>query len=387
MKKKIHIIQFTPYYPPHIWGVEKVVEWIFSKWTYWKSFIYSGNTWQQWAVYNENRKNIIDNKMKVFFPSFDIVDNFPVPRLWTRDYMSSHKKLSKIIQEHPGEDFVVITHTRFFLSSLLGWIFARKNKLKWIHIEHGSDYVQLSSKWKSLIAYLYDKILGNWVIQKSDKVLGISEAASDFVKKEFHRSDVDVWYRGVEFSPVSSTTLKSMFPDKIIIWYIGRLYKWKNVDTLCRSYTDLPTGLKSQAQLVVIGGGEDYDLLSEKYTDSGIYFTWEKGFEESFGLQSEFDIHIHPSSPGWWLATTLLQAMYHGCSIVATPFEWAREVIVNSKNGILLRDDSKEEIMQWITQALSLQESTKQQFKTYNTEMISKNFSWEENIQKLYNFL
>jgi hypothetical protein len=64
---------------------------------------------------------------------------------------------------------------------------------------------------------LYDKILGNWVIQKSDKVLGISEAASDFVKKEFHRSDVDVWYRGVEFSPVSSTTLKSMFPDKIII--------------------------------------------------------------------------------------------------------------------------------------------------------------------------
>jgi hypothetical protein len=41
------------------------------------------------------------------------------------------------------EKIIIQTHTRFFLSSFIGWLFAKYHKLKWIHIEHWSDYVKL----------------------------------------------------------------------------------------------------------------------------------------------------------------------------------------------------------------------------------------------------
>jgi glycosyltransferase involved in cell wall biosynthesis len=54
----------------------------------------------------------------------------------------------------------------------------------------------------------------------------------------------------------------------------------------------------------------------------------------------------------WWFATTLLQAMQLWCFIIATPYEWANEVIENWKNGILLNDDKVETFKNWIIKAL-----------------------------------
>ena len=109
--------------------------------------------------YYENTKNW----QKIFYDSFDIIDNFPFPLLWTSKYRESIIGVIGLLK-FPWET-IVVTHTRFFLSSFMGWRFAKKYNLKWIHIEHWSDYVKLSAKWKTLAAYIYDKIFWKWVIK------------------------------------------------------------------------------------------------------------------------------------------------------------------------------------------------------------------------------
>ncbi len=73
------------------------------------------------------------------------------------------------------QQVVIQTHTRFFLSSFIGGIFARYYNLPWIHVEHGSDYVKLRSKLYSKLAYIYDRCLGKWITKKAGKIVAISE--------------------------------------------------------------------------------------------------------------------------------------------------------------------------------------------------------------------
>jgi len=196
MKKQTHLIQFLPYFSPHIWGVEKVWEQIFLKWTHWKSFILSGNICQQPDVHKE----IVDNKIIYFFPCIEIVDNFIFPSIWTKRFWKVWKEFSQEVQNsRESGDIKILTHTRFFLSSLMGWIFARRYTYSWIHLEHGSEYVKLSSPIKSKIAYFYDRLIGKWIYKKADGVLAISWASKKFIETHFWRKEVHVWYRGFDF--------------------------------------------------------------------------------------------------------------------------------------------------------------------------------------------
>jgi glycosyltransferase involved in cell wall biosynthesis len=179
--------------------------------------------------------------------------------------------------------------------------------------------------------------------------------------------------------------LKKNFPWKIILGYVWRLYKWKNVENLIKAFQFLEN---ENLQLVIVWDWEDYNNLKLKAGNSKgkIYFTWWKTFEEALFYQKQFDIHIHPSSSGWWLATTLLQAMYFGCMIVATPYEWAKEIIINWKNWILVKDDSVEKLKKWILEWLKILKNNEilANFRKENEKIIREKFVREKNIKKLY---
>ncbi len=391
----VNIIQFMPYFPPHKWGLETVWQEI---WINWKknnlgNFINVITSFNQELDLEQNEKIIYKNEIiwykkddiiHLVIPSFEIINNFPMYKFWDK----KTKLIFKYLKGNIVRETRVITHTRFFLTSLFWWIFARKNKIKWIHIEHWSDYVKLSSKLKTNLSIIYDKIFGKWIFKKADNVLAISEACKIFINNEFVKREVNVFYRGIEISDNIKITenLKQKFNNKIIIWYIGRLYKWKNVESLIKSFYLLDTEIKEKIQVVIVWDWEDFLRLKKLDIDNNIYFTWWKDFSDALSYQKQFDIHIHPSSPGWWLATTLLQAMYFGCFIVATPNEWAKEVIVNDFNGILLENDNILEIKNGIEKSI-LNIDNKEKFSKNNFEIIEKKFKRENNILNLYNFI
>ncbi len=311
-------------------------------------------------------------------PSLEIISNFPVYKVWSREYkiILRYLKSKKI--------GIVITRTRFFLTTFIWWVFSRKNKIRWCHIEHGSDYVKLNSAFKSAVAKIYDKIIWKWIFKKTDIIVWVSNACKDFIRREFTERKVEVLYRGVDFPKIKNYTfLTEKYSDKIIVWFVWRLYKWKNIETLIEAYRWLDKVLKNKIQLVIVWDGEDLDRLIQLDIKKDIYFTWWKSFEEALELQSQFDIHFHTSSPGWGLATTLLQAMKLWCFIIATPYEWANEVIVDEKNWILLKDDSLKEIQSSLIKSIDMLEK-KKDFASVNQGVIKNKFRWEVNIEKYY---
>lgn len=386
----INIIQFLPYFPPHKWWLETVAEELSSFYL------------QKWygEVVNivfsigqeEGIKEYEKNWYKVYIiPAFDIIPNFPVPKFWKREFWEVLKEIGFKIKR--DQNIVIVqTHTRFFLSSFLWWLFAKYYKLKWVHIEHWSDYVKLGSKLKSKISYIYDRLIWKWIFKNTDKIVAISEWVKSFIQKEFVNREVDVIYRWLDIiinKDLEVENLKHKFPDKIIIWFVWRILKWKNVDSLIKAYYELNEDIKNKIQIVVVWDWEELKNLKNLDSDAKIYFTWSKAFDEAILLQSQFDIHFHTSSPGWWLATTLLQAMYLWCFIIATPYEWAPEVIENWINGILLNDDKVETFKKWIIKALENIDK-KEEFSKLNKEIIENRFERNENIEKyfsLYNKL
>lgn len=376
MKKK-NIIQFIPYFPPHIWGVEKVWEDIFLRWTYWRSIVFYWEIGDNEGVYNEGDNINIDNKKYIWYPSFDIVDNFPIPLLWTKRYRFAIKKLEELIDENKDEDFYIITHTRFFLSSLMWWRFAKKNNLKWIHIEHGSDYVKLSSKFKSRIAYFYDKSIWKYIFKKSDTVLAISHAAEKFIRTEFWKTNVNVWYRGIDF-PIIGVKDDS----KIKIIFVWRLVHLKWVHILLEAFSKS----KINNTLIIFWNGEEknnLELLSKKlWIEKRVIF---KGFVDSTEINKYISknrcILVNPSYQEW-MPTTVIEALSTKNIVIATDVGGTKE-ISSSEDLILFKSWDIQSLTQKLWEAIKKYSDL--EGKSYNH--IYERFSWDKSLEKLYKYL
>ena len=377
MSVKKNILQFTPYSSPHIWGVEKVVEWIFWKWTYWKSFIYSWNKCQEWNVYYRKTENKVDTHKKIFFPWFDIVDNFFIPQIWTKKYISSQKKLKQELQKIPLKEVIIITHTRFFLTSFFGGKFARKHNFRWIHIEHGSNYVQLSSKCKSFIAYLYDKTLGRWVIRNADRVICISQGAQKFVSKEFSRTDTQVWYRWIDIPKIWKKKWN------IVFWYVGRLVSLKWVSDALYAFSQLET--VSQKFIIIWDGPEKKNLIELAQTlwiEEKIEFLWQKSEEEVQEFLSLHNVILINPSYQEGMPTTVIEGLSTKNVVVATDV-WGTGEISSFEDLVLFRPGDVSDMKK------KLQEVYKNYFdlqgKSYTH--IQKTFSREQSIQRLFEMM
>lgn len=370
------VCQFLPYFPPHKGGLETVAE-EFSKY-----FVSEGCGEVLNVVFSVGQESLAaykkDGYQVLILPAFDLIPNYPFPKFWTKQFWS-------VLQQAKRWDPDIIqTHTRFFLATFLGGICAKLWKKKRVHIEHGSDYVQVSSWWKNKIAYWYDRLVGKWVFKKSNFIVPISNACKHFIEKEFtKRAEIQVIYRWLDIPEKLPEVedLHKKFPWKILVWFIGRLYKWKNVENLIKAYYALDEASQRKIQLVIVGDWEDYNYLKSLDSENRIYFTGGKPFLEALSYQRQFDVHYHTSNPGWGLATTLLQAMYFWSLIVATPNEWALDVLENKKNAIVLKNSSLGEIKSGL-EIIFLAWNTREKWASINKEIINEKFQWEKNIQE-----
>lgn len=189
--QKFKVIQFLPYFPPHKGGVETVAEeWgkYFVKYGYGEvlNVIFSVGQETSDFEYTKNGCRV------VIIPAFDLINNFPFPKFWTSGFWKALRA---------ARDFnadIIQTHTRFFLSSLLGGAFAKWYKKKWVHVEHGSGYVVSDSALVRIFSKISDRTLGWWILKFSNTIVGISAACADFIQCEYGRTDTKVIYRGLE---------------------------------------------------------------------------------------------------------------------------------------------------------------------------------------------
>ena len=308
----------------------------------------------------------------VRYPSFEIVENFSVPRVWRPRFYSLLFSLYK-------EDFdIAMTRTRFFMNSFLGLKFAkcRFSSLPLIHVEHGSSHVEVDSWFTTFVARVWDATIGNGIFTFSDVNVAISQAVHRFVKK-YDSGYVPLITRGVDFDKYNveeDEWVNEEFGDKRVFLYLGRLVKWKGVENSIKAFNELDT---SDAVFLVVGDGEDEEKLKEIAGDN-VIFTGRVSFERAIKILKAVDVYVHSSYPGGGLSNSLLQAMYTDNLVVASPHEGADEVI-DEDTGIPLDDNSVESLKEGMKKALRYEYN--QRVKNAK-KRIEDDFSWEKKVDE-----
>lgn len=367
---------FSPYYPPHTGGLETHSD-------EFNRYLSEGGT--DIVVFTPHlpesapaREMLHHGRVRVIrYPAFEIIRNYPLPKVWEHDFRVAWRELTQETYD------LVISRTRFFFSSLLALIFAKRKKTRWVHIEHGSEYVRLSSSWKTLSARLYDETLGRLVLRSSDRNVAISEAVREFVAR-FDRRPVPVIYRGLDFAALDTVRpddgIRRRFPDQVICVTAARLYAWKNIAASVKAIKYLPETLRKRTVFLVLGDGEDRERLETLAAGLPVHFLGDLPREQVLAILKASDIYLHTSLPGGGLSTSLLEAMYAGCAIIATPHEGAREVVADGETGLLLTGATVGDLASAV-ERLAADVPERKRLGTAARERIAERFDWPHSIE------
>ena len=354
-----------PYFPPHVWGVENVWQEIWEYWTTYKYWLCTHVIFDVWGHKKEDYKKASRGTAIVFLPAFDLITNFPVPKIWKKDFWKALHSLEI------DENTRVLTHTRFFLSSLVWWIFAKRKRIKWTHVEHGSDYVTSNSKGVSFLAKAYDSILGKWVCKSADNILTISQASRSFIQENFVNRDIEVFYRGVNIINNRDVSKKSQ-KCFVYIWRIVHL-KW------VRDLIDAYIAWNFSETLYIIWDWEERRLLEKLSQWYNIEFLWFKDrmFVANFLHQNKC-IVINPSKQEW-LPTTVIEWLLTKNIVIATDVWWTKEISIQ-KDLFLYKSGDLLTLEKYMRDAFNKYEEY--WWESYSS--VKEKFSWEENLKVLY---
>ena len=362
------ILQFLPYFPPHIWGVEafaKERSSAFSEQKKWKliNVVFSPGQRENLTSYEQNGYTVM------ILPAFELISNFPVPKIRSPIFWS---QIQKIKAEKAD---IIQTHTRFFLSSFLWWLLAKLRKIKRIHIEHGSGFVKGLSRRKTTFARCYDQIFWRLIFRLADSLVAISQANLPFIQ-QFTRKKISVIYRGFNFTPVLRE--KKEKPDQILIGFVGRLVKLKGIDLLIEAFAQLEQEYRN-LRLQIIWDGEERCNLEKQVEALGLWdkisFLWYQSPEKVYSdFLPHIDIFVNPSLQEG-LPTTVIEALFAQCITVATGVGGTRE-IADGEDFIVVEPWSVEALKGALNQALAL--VWKANWASY--QQVRERFGWKRGV-------
>ena len=362
------ILQFLPYFPPHIWGVEafaKERSSAFSEQKKWKliNVVFSPGQPENLTSYEQDGYRVI------ILPAFELISNFPVPKIRSTTFWS---QIQKIKAEKAD---IIQTHTRFFLSSFLWWLLAKLRKIKRIHIEHGSGFVKGLSWRKTAFARCYDQIFWRLIFRLADSLVAISHGNLPFIR-QFTSKKISVIYRGFNLSPVLRE--KKGKTDQILIGFIGRLVKLKGVDLLIEAFAQLEQEYRN-LRLQIIWDGEERCNLEKQVEALGLWdkisFLWYQSPEKVYSdFLPHIDIFVNPSLQEG-LPTTVIEALFAQCITVATGVGGTRE-IADGEDFIVVEPWSVKALKGALNQALAL--VWKANWASY--QQVRERFGWKRGV-------
>jgi glycosyltransferase involved in cell wall biosynthesis len=258
----------------------------------------------------------LDGVKVIRLPSWNMLNGtFPVPK--------------PFIGKLPQHSDIVITQTRFFVTSFLGALYARWKGIPLIHVERGSRHSITSNKAIGSLAMIVDHTLGRIVIRSARVSIGVSQAAGDFADHLGGRH-TRIIPNGIDLR----IPLWERSPD---ICFVGRLIYAKGVQDLIQSFEAVGNEY-SNARLIIVGDGnykQDLEQQANKSKHrSRIVFYGTQNHDSAMRILFQCTVFVNPSySEG--LPTSVMEAASIGKPIIATDVGGTWEIITDSVSGVL----------------------------------------------------
>jgi glycosyltransferase involved in cell wall biosynthesis len=374
--KKIKVVWVAAHFAPHIGGIEKYSETVVSMLSQrgFDCIILTNNTEKVETytkingvdVYRLNCLNLIKKQFPITLPS-----------------LKNLKVLFKIKKCNPD---VVVTNTRYFNIHLFAQYFLAGKRM---HIEHGSDFVELKNPVLNLLGKIFDKVIGGLVIKNSNYCAGVSGDVNEFVNKYFKKKIDNIFYNSVDINnklPIDQNWKeKFKIPKSTIVFgFAGRLIEEKGILYVTNSFLELKNKHNNREFILLIGGKgplkEKIEGFSNKFKE--IHFLGAIDPKEMGYFYNTINIFLSPTYYREGFPTVLLEAGLYGKLIITTPRGSAREIIPNDEFGMIIKEKDEKELL--VAMEDYLINYGKLNNISINIEKrIISNFSWEISVDNI----
>lgn len=329
------ILICAAFYRPHIGGYEKNVEIIAERLVHagHEVDILTCNTNESFEYEGRMKENYMINRV----PCWNLLNGvYPVPK-WSPNL--------KRVMDHRYD--LVITQTRFFVTSFIGYLIARKQKIPLIAVERGTCHSVTANALVRLLCRAYDHTVGTLIVRAAKANVGVSAAAVGFISHIGGRN-LRVIYNGIDCDR-GRTEIKVNPSKERVITFVGRLIYAKGVQDLILAYCMCvfdeevmklvgATDGKPNLRLRIIGDGPYRKELENMWHGEPVRLGWIEFYGERkdvLDLLEESDIFVNPSySEG--LPTSVMEAASVGLPIVATDVGGTNEIIKHMKSGLVI---------------------------------------------------
>jgi len=274
---------------------------------------------------------------------------------------------------------IVITNTRFFVSSALGTALASKLRCPHLHIEHGSSFLSFQNPILEFAGRLIDRTMGRWVLRRAASVAGVSSASAEFARA-LAGVETSVIPNGVEasrFEQPASAPLSLQLPGNgQRILFVGRLLREKGAGLLAKVFLNGPF---EDWHLVIAGDGPE---KSELPSHPRVHILGSVDSETVRNLMWSCEVFCHPSSYPEGLPTVLLEAASAGMAIISSDAGGSGEVIQDSKTGILVPRGEEEPLLSALERLCSDAELRRSYGHAARAHVVSQ-FDWDSVSKRL----
>ncbi len=371
-----HLLVFSPYYPPHVGGLESHAHEFniaISKLGHHITIVTT-----HIPSHPPLQESISPNINVIRLPSFEILTNYPLPKIWRPVFW---KSIFLLLQLNPD---VIISRTRFFYTTFTAAIFARILHKPWLHIEHGSELVYLSNPFLTFLSQAIDRLNCYYVFNQANYLVANSHATQAFVQRFLRKpTPIHVIYRGLNLNKINQASSKPLTPppspQETSILFIGRLVAGKGVKDLIRSISYI----QHPVQCYIVGTGPELNRLKRlashlKLSDK-CHFLGQYNHYNTIQLVKSADIIVNPSySEG--LPTSLLEAAAFRKAIIATNIGGTPEIIKHNYSGLLYSPHNITILAHHLNTLINRPDLQKAFGENAYQNLVS-NHSWEHNIR------
>jgi glycosyltransferase involved in cell wall biosynthesis len=301
-------------------------------------------------------------------------------------------RLVKLIKKHKP-DAIINRYTMYDISPIL------INKLYGIPIIYEVNASAVYEREIEGIYYL--KPIAKWaekfIFKKANNVTLVSNELLRFFKeKGYDTTRTIVIPNGVDTnkftSPNNLTTdlkvMKEKWNDKIILGFLGSLKSWHGVE---RIIDCMPRLLESNKDIrfLIVGDGNERSKIEEKIRKSNledkVFIT---GFLDYQFIPSAlylFDIAVAPYHNIDFFHFSPLKVFEYMAAenpVVAPPFGQLSELIEDDNNGILIENNTDDELIAAVLDLANSKEKREKLGKNAK-QFIEANYSWDVNAKKI----
>jgi len=299
---------------------------------------------------------------------------YPIITIFSHEYREIMKELREM-------DFsLFILNTRFYLTTLIGLMLARKGNQKAIVIEHGTGHIKLGMYLADKVGIWYEHFL-TWCITSFFKpaFYGVSGACNLWLR-HFGIKASGVISNGIdtEYVYAGNVNYKSEYSipdDSVVFTFAGRLLEAKGILFILDLFKDFSTAYP-KAYLFVAGTGPLYDE-AEKYNSPHIMILGKLSHDEVMNLLTFTDVVVIPSDYPEGLPTLILEAGFWGCAVIATDRGGSKEVITDDQYGIIVPDINRDSFFAAMARMMT-DRAYRESLQEKLHDRVVKEYSWEK---------